>query len=104
MGGLLNKIFLVDLFRTMGHVPESESKYIYTEQYPTERPKVAERYRGRHGSISIPTLMKPLHPCNLCAGLSENLIVVTSVRNEQTRQRALTALPTTSPLHVLWAL
>ena len=47
MGGLLIKIFLVDLFQGLWVTFRNQNpKYIYTEQYPTERPKVAERYRG----------------------------------------------------------
>ena len=47
MGKLLKKIFLVDLFQGLWVTFRNQNpKYIYTEQYPAERPKVAERYRG----------------------------------------------------------
>src|SRR5262249_8829300 len=42
MGGLLNKILLVDLFQGLWVTFRNQNpKYIYTEQYPAERPKVA---------------------------------------------------------------
>src|SRR5215831_17603924 len=94
MGGLLSKIFLVDLFRGLWVTFRNQSpKYIYTEQYPTERPKVAERYRGAPRLNINPDTNETLCiSCNLCAlACPENLIVVTSVRNEQTRRKDLTA-------------
>src|SRR5215469_18176403 len=83
MGGLLNKTVLVDLFHGLWVTFRNQNpKYIYTEQYPTEMPKVAERYRGA----------PRLNSCNLCAlACPENLIVVTSVRNEETRRKELAA-------------
>jgi len=43
MIGLLKKIFLVDLFQGLFVTFRNQNpKYIYTEQYPAERPKVAE--------------------------------------------------------------
>jgi len=59
MGGVLNKVFLVDLFQGLWVTFRNQNpRYIYTEQYPSERPKVAERYRARPGSISIRTPVK----------------------------------------------
>ena len=108
MGGLLNNIFLVDLFHGRWVTFRNQNpKYIYTEQYPTEMPKVAERYRGAprlninpdtHGTLCI--------SCNLCAlACPENLIVVTSVWNEETRREELAGVHLRPlALHVLWAL
>ena len=46
-GKLFRKIFLVDLFQGLAVTFRNQKpKYIVTEQYPAERPKVAERYRG----------------------------------------------------------
>ena len=99
MGGLLNKIFLVDLFQGLWVTFRNQNpKYIYTEQYPAERPKVAERYRGAPRLNINPNTNETLCiSCNLCAlACPENLIVVNSMRNEQTRRKDLTTLPTTS--------
>jgi hypothetical protein len=44
MGGLLSKVFLVDLFRGLWVTFRNQNpKYIYTERYPTERPKDGKR-------------------------------------------------------------
>jgi NADH-quinone oxidoreductase subunit I len=91
MGGFLNKI-QVDLsqgnrvtFRTQN------TKYIYTEQYPTKRPIIAERCRvAPRLNINPDTNETRGILSNLCAlACLENLIVVTSVRNEQTRRKDL---------------
>jgi hypothetical protein len=40
MGEVLNKVFLVDLFQGSWVTFRNQNpKYIYTEQYPSERPK-----------------------------------------------------------------
>ena len=93
MGGFLNKVLLVDLFRGLWVTFQNQSpKYIYIEQYPTERPRIAELYRGAPRLNVNPDTNETLCiSCNLCAlACPENLIVVTSVRNEQTRRKDLT--------------
>jgi NADH-quinone oxidoreductase subunit I len=93
MGGLLNKMFLMDLFRGLWVTFRNQNpKHIYTEQYPSERPKVAERYRGAPRLNINPDTGETLCiSCNLCAvACPENLIVVTSVRNDETRRKDLT--------------
>jgi len=83
----------VDLFRGLWVTFQNQSpKYIYIEQYPTERPRIAERYRGAPRLNVNPDTNETLCiSCNLCAlACPENLIVVTSVRNEQTRRKDLT--------------
>jgi len=93
MGGFLNKVLLVDLFRRLWATFQNQSpKYICIEQYPTERPRIAERYRGAPRLNVNPDTNETLCiSCNLCAlACPENLIVVTSVRNEQTRRKDLT--------------
>ncbi len=88
----LKRILLTDLWRGMRVTFRNQKpSLIYTEQYPAERPHVAERYRG------APRLN--IHPengetlcisCNLCALICpENLIVVISERNEKTRHKEL---------------
>ena len=55
MVGLLKKIFLVDLFQGLWVTFRNQNpKYIYTEQYPQQRPKVAERSAAPRASTSIP--------------------------------------------------
>jgi NADH-quinone oxidoreductase subunit I len=93
MRKLLRTIFLVDLIEglwvTFRYQP---TKNIYTEQYPAQRPKVAERFRGAPRLNIHPETGETLCiACNLCAlACPENLIVVGSERNEQTRRKELT--------------
>src|SRR6184192_549761 len=93
MSGILKKIFLVDLFQGLWVTFRNQHpKYIYTEQYPAERPKVAERYRGAPRLNVNPDNDETLCiACNLCAiACPENLIVVGMERNEQTKRKELT--------------
>src|SRR5206468_12131979 len=92
MSGLLKKIFLVDLFQGLWVTFRNQNpKEIYTEQYPAERPKVAERYRGAPRLNVNPENGETLCiSCDLCAkACPENLIVVISFRNEETRRKDL---------------
>lgn len=88
----LRTIFLIDLLEglwvTFRYQP---TKNIVTEQYPLERPKIAERYRGAPRMNTDPETGETLCiSCNLCAlACPENLIVVTSERNEKTRRKDL---------------
>jgi NADH-quinone oxidoreductase subunit I len=93
MTSLLRKIFLIDLFQGLWVTFRNQNpKYIYTEQYPAERPKVAERYRGAPRLNVNPENNETLCiACNLCAlACPETLIVVGSERNEQTKRKELT--------------
>ena len=65
---------------------------LYTEQYPKERPPVAERYRGAPRLNINPESGETLCiSCDLCSvACPENLIVVTSMRDEKTRRKVLT--------------
>jgi NADH-quinone oxidoreductase subunit I len=93
MRKLLRKVFLVDLIEGLKVTFHYQApKYIYTEQYPAERPKVAERYRGAPRLNINPENGETLCiACNLCAvACPEKLIVVGSERNEQTRRKELT--------------
>ena len=90
---LLKKILLIDLFQGLWVTFRNQNpKYIYTEQYPAERPKVAERYRGAPRLNINPDNGETLCiACNLCAlACPENLIVVGSERNEATKRKELT--------------
>jgi NADH-quinone oxidoreductase subunit I len=92
MTRLLRKIFLVDLLQGLWvTLRYQHPKNIYTEQYPAQRPEVAERYRGAPRINIHPENGETLCiSCNLCAlACPENLIVVTSERNEQTKRKEL---------------
>ncbi len=89
---LVRKVFLVDLIQGLGVTFRyQDPKEIYTEQYPLERPQVAERYRGAPRLNVNPDTEESLCiSCDLCAlACPENLIVVTSERNEKTRRKEL---------------
>jgi NADH-quinone oxidoreductase subunit I len=67
-------------------------KETYTEQYPLQRPQIAERFRGAPRLNVNPETDESLCiACDLCALVCpENLIVVSSERNEKTRRKELT--------------
>jgi NADH-quinone oxidoreductase subunit I len=93
MKKLLRKVFLVDLIEgLMVTFRYQQPKLIVTEQYPAQRPKVAERYRGAPRLNINPETGETLCiACDLCAlACPEKLIVVSSRRDEQTRRKILT--------------
>ncbi len=93
MKDLLRRIFLVDLLKGMWVTFRYQApKNIYTEQYPLERPMVAERYRGAPRlNINPETGESLCISCNLCAlACPENLIVVGWQRDDATRRKVLT--------------
>src|SRR5216684_59031 len=69
MGKLFRTVFLVDLLQGLWVTFRNQHpKYIVTEQYPSERPKVAERYRGAPRLNINPDNGETLCiSCNLCA-------------------------------------
>src|SRR5438309_9179281 len=90
---LLRKIFMVDLIKGLSVTFRyQDPKEIYTEQYPLQRPQVAERYRGAPRLNVNPDTNETLCiACDLCAlACPEHLIVVSSERNEKTRRKELT--------------
>jgi NADH-quinone oxidoreductase subunit I len=92
IAAILRKVFLVDLLQGLALTFRYQHpKEIYTEQYPLERPQVAERYRGAPRLNVNPDTDETLCiSCDLCAlACPENLIVVTSERNEKTRRKEL---------------
>ncbi len=93
MPSLLRKVFLVDLLQGLKVTFRyQDPKEIYTEQYPLERPQVAERYRGAPRlNVNPDTDETMCIACDLCAlACPEHLIVVSSERNEKTRRKELT--------------
>ncbi len=93
MPSFLRKVFLVDLLQGLKVTFRyQDPREVYTEQYPLERPQVAERYRGAPRlNVNPDTDETMCIACDLCAlACPENLIVVSSERNEKTRRKELT--------------
>lgn len=93
MRKFLRTILLVDLIQGLWVTFRyQQPKYIVTEQYPAQRPKIAERFRGAPRLNKNPETGETLCiGCNLCAlACPEKLIVVTTERNEATRRKELT--------------
>lgn len=92
MSNLFKKFFLVDLLQGLRVTFRNQHpKNIVTEQYPAERPKVAERYRGAPRLNINPENGETLCiACDLCAlACPENLIVVGWERNAETKRKEL---------------
>lgn len=90
---LLRKIFFVDLIKGLSVTFKYQApKEIYTEQYPLERPQIAERYRGLPRLNVNPETGETLCiACNLCAlACPEKLITVGSERDPETKKKVLT--------------
>jgi len=89
----IRKLLLLDLVAglRMTFRQQKPSK-IYTEQYPSERPEVAERYRGAPRLNINPDNGETLCiACDLCAiACPERLILVGSERDPQTKHKVLT--------------
>ncbi len=93
MRKFLRKVFMVDLIQGLSvTVRYQHPKEICTEQYPAQMPKIGERYRGAPRLNINPETGETLCiSCNLCAlACPENLIVVSSERNGQTKRKDLT--------------
>jgi NADH-quinone oxidoreductase subunit I len=89
----LKKLLMVDLLKGLQVTFRNQHpKEIYTEQYPLQRPQVAERYRGAPRLNVNPETNETLCiACDLCAlACPEHLIVVGSERNPTTRRKELT--------------
>ncbi len=90
---LLRKIFMVDLLKGLRVTFKYQNpKEIYTEQYPLERPQIAERYRGLPRMNVNPDTGETLCiACDLCAkACPEHLITVQSERDPVTKRKVLT--------------
>jgi len=93
MNTVLRKMLFVDLIKGLRVTFRNQDpKCVYTEQYPLQRPQVAERYRGAPRLNNHPETNETLCiACDLCAlACPENLIIVGSQRNEKTRRKELT--------------
>jgi NADH-quinone oxidoreductase subunit I len=92
MRQLFRKVFLVDLIEGLWVTLRNQHpRHIVTEQYPAQRPKVAERYRGAPRLNINPENGETLCiACDLCAlACPETLIVVGWVRNPETKRKEL---------------
>jgi NADH-quinone oxidoreductase subunit I len=90
---LLRKALMVDLIQGLTVTFKyQDPKTVYTEQYPLERPAIAERYRGLPRMNVNPETGETLCiACNLCAmACPERLIVVGSERNAVTKRKEMT--------------
>ena len=93
MNSFFKRLFLADFWKGMILTFRTQNpKNIYTEQYPLERPMVAERYRGAPRLNMNPETGETLCiACNLCSlACPENLIVVGWHRDDATRRKVLT--------------
>jgi NADH-quinone oxidoreductase subunit I len=89
---LLRKVFLTDLLEGLRVTFRTQHPAnIVTGQYPAERPRIAERYRGAPRLNINPENGETLCiSCDLCAiACPENLIVVGWERNPQTKRKDL---------------
>ena len=92
LSGFLRKVFFVDLAQGLRVTFRTQNpKLIVTEQYPAERPKVSERYRGAPRLNINPENGQTLCiSCDLCSiACPENLIVVGWERNPETKRKDL---------------
>ena len=65
---LARKVFLVDLIKGLAVTFMYQGpKSVYTEQYPLERPQVAERYRGAP-RLNVSMLFNRQPPMSACTG------------------------------------
>ena len=93
MWNLLRRILFIDVISgLLVTFRQQRPSNIFTEQYPAERPAVAERYRGAPRLNINPENGENLCiACDLCAvACPENLIVVGSERDPKTRHKVLT--------------
>jgi NADH-quinone oxidoreductase subunit I len=87
---ILRKLLLIDLIKglkvTFNYQAPSEA---ITEQYPLERPQIAERFRGQPRlRVKPESGESQCIVCNLCAlACPENLIVVKGERNPVTKRK-----------------
>jgi NADH-quinone oxidoreductase subunit I len=91
---LLKKVFFVDLIKGLSVTFKyQDPKEIYTEQYPLQRPMIADRYRGLPRLNVNPDTGETLCiACDLCAlACPEHLIVVKSERNAATKRKEMTS-------------
>ena len=89
---LLKKILFFDLIKGLWLTFRYTYKPVYTEQYPTEKAKLAERYKGAPRLNNDPETGETLCiACDLCAQICpEDLIVVGAQRDPESKKKVLT--------------
>ena len=94
----LRRIFFVDILKGLALTFKYTYRKVYTEQYPLEKPKLAERYKGAPRLNNDPVTGETLCiACDLCAEICpEDLIVVGSQRDPESRKKSL---PITHLIH-----
>ena len=93
MRKLIRKFLLLDLLTGLRITfRQQKPSSNITEQYPAERPQVAERYRGAPRLNNNPDTGETLCiACDLCAvACPEKLILVGSERDAKTKHKVLT--------------
>ncbi len=91
---LFRKIFMVDIIKGLSVTFRSQKpEYVITEQYPLERPAIAERYRGQPRLASDPDTGETLCiGCGMCAtACPEGLITVGADRDPVTKKKKMTS-------------
>lgn len=92
--GFLDTFLLKDLITgLLTTFRQQDPKEIVTEQYPTVKPKVSERYRGAPRlNVDPETGESMCIGCNLCAlACPEDLIKVGAERNPETKKKEMTS-------------
>jgi len=92
VASVLRKTFFVDLVKGLAVTFKYQSpKEIYTEQYPLQRPTIAERYRGLPRLNVNPDTGESLCiACDLCAlACPEHLISVKSERDPKSKKKVI---------------
>ena len=93
MWNRIRRFLLLDLLKGLRFTFSQQGRaHTVTEQYPSERPHISERYRGAPRlNINPETRESLCIACDLCAvACPENLIVVGSERDPKTRHKVLT--------------
>ena len=88
----LQNILFIDLLKGLALTFRYTYSRAYTEQYPSEKPKLAQRYRGAPRLNNDPETGETLCiACDLCAQICpEDLIVVGVQRDPESRKKVLT--------------
>ena len=92
MKSFLKRILFLDILKGLALTLRYTYTQVYTEQYPTEKPRLAERYKGAPRLNNDPETGETLCiACDLCARICpEELIVVGVQRDPESKRKVLT--------------